>query len=99
MQKRIALRHKIITTVRDYFNKHDFIEITTPTVIIQGNQDYVVGTGHAELIYNALSGLSSEEKELHRLVLKINKEYNLLLNLPLLLNQLLHLKRLFSFHK
>ena len=43
----------------------DLIEIATPTVIIQGNQDYVVGTGHAELIYNALSGLSSEEKELH----------------------------------
>ncbi len=40
-------------------------QIKTPTVVIQGDQDYVVGLGHAELIYNALSGLSSERKELH----------------------------------
>ncbi len=33
MQKRIALRHKIVTTARDYFNKHDFIEITTPMLV------------------------------------------------------------------
>jgi pimeloyl-ACP methyl ester carboxylesterase len=39
--------------------------IKTPTAVIQGDQDYVVGLGHAELIYNALSGLSSENKELH----------------------------------
>lgn len=40
-------------------------QIKTPTVVIQGDQDYVVGLGHAELIYNALSGLSPENKELH----------------------------------
>ncbi|MGQ1787453.1 MULTISPECIES: alpha/beta fold hydrolase [unclassified Saccharicrinis] len=40
-------------------------QIKTPTIVIQGEQDYVVGTGHAELIYNALSGLSKDEKELH----------------------------------
>lgn len=39
--------------------------IKIPTAVIQGDQDYVVGLGHAELIYNALSGLSSENKELH----------------------------------
>lgn len=39
--------------------------ITTPTVVIQGDQDYVVGTGHAELIYRALAGLDEHEKELH----------------------------------
>lgn len=39
--------------------------INTPTLIIQGEHDYVVGTGHAELIYNALSGLSEKDKELH----------------------------------
>lgn len=40
-------------------------QIKTPTVVIQGDQDYVVGLGHAQLIYNALSGLSPENKELH----------------------------------
>ena len=40
-------------------------QIKTPTIVIQGDQDYVVGTGHAELIYNALKGLSSDKKELH----------------------------------
>jgi len=39
--------------------------ITTPTIVIQGDLDYVVGAKHAELIYNALSGLSLENKELH----------------------------------
>ncbi len=43
----------------------DLKTIKTPTIIIQGEQDYVVGTGHAELIYKALTGLSDEEKELH----------------------------------
>lgn len=40
-------------------------EIKTPTIVIQGEQDYVVGTGHAELIYYALTNLSNEKKELH----------------------------------
>ncbi|WP_209330017.1 alpha/beta fold hydrolase [Lunatimonas salinarum] len=40
-------------------------EIKTPTIVIQGEQDYVVGTGHAALIYNALTNLSNEKKELH----------------------------------
>jgi len=39
--------------------------IKTPVAVIQGNQDYVVGLGHAELIYNALSSLSENKKELH----------------------------------
>ena len=45
MQKRLALRHKIITTVRDYFNKHDFLEITTPMLVKstpEGARDYIV---------------------------------------------------------
>lgn len=40
-------------------------QIKTPTIVIQGEQDYVVGTGHAELIYNALTNLSKDKKELH----------------------------------
>jgi len=39
--------------------------IKTPCAVIQGEFDYVVGLGHAELINNALTGLSSENKELH----------------------------------
>ena len=45
MQKRLALRHKIITTARDYFNKYDFIEITTPMLVKstpEGARDYIV---------------------------------------------------------
>ena len=45
MQKRIALRHKIVTAVRDYFNKHNFIEITTPMLVKstpEGARDYIV---------------------------------------------------------
>ncbi len=40
-------------------------QIKTPTIVIQGAQDYVVGTGHAELIYNALTNLSPGKKVLH----------------------------------
>ncbi|MGQ7868722.1 alpha/beta fold hydrolase [Sunxiuqinia sp. sy24] len=43
----------------------DLKQINTPTIVIQGEQDYVVGTGHAELIYNALTNLSKDKKELH----------------------------------
>ena len=39
--------------------------IKTPTIVIQGEHDYVVGSGQAELIFNALSGLLQKEKELH----------------------------------
>ena len=52
----------------DYNNiniESDLAEIRTPTVVIQGDQDYVVGVEHAPIIYNALSGLSSKDKELH----------------------------------
>lgn len=40
-------------------------KIKIPTIVIQGELDYVVGTGHAELIYNALTNLSKDKKELH----------------------------------
>lgn len=40
-------------------------QIKIPTIVIQGEQDYVVGTGHAELIYNALTNLPEDKKELH----------------------------------
>lgn len=52
----------------DYNNiniESDLVKIKTPTAVIQGDQDYVVGTEHATLIYNALSSLSLENKELH----------------------------------
>lgn len=45
----------------------DLATIKTPCAVIQGEFDYVVGLGHAELIYNALSGLTEENKELHML--------------------------------
>lgn len=43
----------------------ELAQIKTPTVIIQGEYDFVVGTKHADLIYNALTGLPAENKELH----------------------------------
>lgn len=52
----------------DYNNiniEKELKQIKTPTVVIQGEHDYVVGLGHAKLIYNALTGLSAENKELH----------------------------------
>ncbi|MEE9525122.1 MAG: aspartate--tRNA ligase [Candidatus Woesearchaeota archaeon] len=45
MQSRLAFRHKIVTTARDYFNKNDFLEITTPMLMKstpEGARDYVV---------------------------------------------------------
>lgn len=39
--------------------------ITVPVAVIQGEKDYVVGTGHAEIIYTALTGLETGQKELH----------------------------------
>lgn len=39
--------------------------IKTPTIVIQGDKDYVVGLGHAELIYNALTALTTDRKEIH----------------------------------
>ncbi len=45
MQERIALRHKIVTSARDYFNKNGFLEITTPMLVKstpEGARDYVV---------------------------------------------------------
>jgi len=52
----------------DYNNiniEPELVNIKTPTAVIQGDQDYVVGTEHAELIYNALSALTQNKKELH----------------------------------
>ncbi|MCF8221967.1 MAG: alpha/beta hydrolase [Bacteroidales bacterium] len=51
----------------DYNNiniEKELARIKTPTVVIQGEHDFVVGIGHAELIYNALTGLSTANKEL-----------------------------------
>ncbi|MGQ1788495.1 alpha/beta fold hydrolase [Saccharicrinis sp. GN24d3] len=52
----------------DYNNiniEPELAKIKTPTLVIQGDQDYVVGLGHAELIYNALTALTAKTKELH----------------------------------
>ena len=52
----------------DYNNiniEADLALINIPVAVIQGDQDYVVGVKHAELIFNALEGLSTEQKELH----------------------------------
>lgn len=40
-------------------------KVTTPTMVVQGAEDYVVGTQHAQLIYDALISLDSTKKELH----------------------------------
>lgn len=40
-------------------------QIHTPTMVIQGEKDFVVGEGHAKLIYDALKSLQEENKELH----------------------------------
>ncbi|MBT3304709.1 aspartate--tRNA ligase [Candidatus Woesearchaeota archaeon] len=45
MQKRLLSRHKIISAARDFFNKNDFLEITTPMLVKstpEGARDYVV---------------------------------------------------------
>jgi pimeloyl-ACP methyl ester carboxylesterase len=42
-------------------------KIRTPTCIIQGQQDYVVGVKHGLRMFKALSGLPQEKKELHLL--------------------------------
>lgn len=40
-------------------------QIKIPISVVGGAEDYVVGPGHARLIYNALTGLGREQKELH----------------------------------
>jgi pimeloyl-ACP methyl ester carboxylesterase len=39
--------------------------IQAPTLVVQGEKDHVVGVGHARLIFDALTGLEPQEKELH----------------------------------
>lgn len=45
MQNNLLTRHKVISAARDYFNKHDFIEVSTPMLVKstpEGARDYVV---------------------------------------------------------
>lgn len=45
MQQRLILRHKVITSAREFFNKNGFIEISTPLLVKstpEGARDYVV---------------------------------------------------------
>ncbi len=45
MQSRLELRHKVITSAREYFNKNGFVEISTPLLVKstpEGARDYVV---------------------------------------------------------
>jgi pimeloyl-ACP methyl ester carboxylesterase len=52
-----------------YYNniniENELSKINIPTAVIQGDQDYVVGRGQAKLIFNALTGLTTDKKELH----------------------------------
>lgn len=53
---------------RDYNTlniENDLAQIKTPAIVVQGEKDFVVGKGHARLIYDALKNLSPNEKELH----------------------------------
>lgn len=43
----------------------DLAAISVPVAVIQGDKDYVVGTEHARLIYDALTNLSNDKKEIH----------------------------------
>ncbi len=45
MQKNLKLRHKITKTIRDYFDKNDFLEIETPILVKgtpEGSREYLV---------------------------------------------------------
>ena len=45
MQKNIVFRHRVITAMREYLNKHDFVEIETPILtrsMPEGARDYLV---------------------------------------------------------
>jgi aspartyl-tRNA synthetase len=45
MQKRLMMRHKIISFGRKYFDEHDFVEVSTPLLVKstpEGARDYVV---------------------------------------------------------
>lgn len=45
MQHRLAFRHNVVSTAREYFNKHNFLEIETPLLVKstpEGARDYVV---------------------------------------------------------
>lgn len=45
MQAKLVTRHKIISAAREFFNKHNFIEVTTPMLVKstpEGARDYVV---------------------------------------------------------
>ncbi len=45
MQRNLRLRHRIIKTLRDYFDVHEFVEIETPVLIKstpEGARDYLV---------------------------------------------------------
>lgn len=45
MQKNLQLRHKVISSAREYFNNNDFMEIETPTLVRstpEGARDFLV---------------------------------------------------------
>jgi len=55
MQSNLTLRHRIIKTMRDYFDAHEFIEVETPILIKstpEGARDYLVPSRvHAGTFY------------------------------------------------
>ncbi len=67
MRESMALRHKIITFIRDYLDKKDFLEITTPILTKstpEGARDYIVPSRNFPGKFYALPQSPQQYKQL-----------------------------------
>src|SRR5690606_23791951 len=68
MVKKAEFVNRVFLDGKEYNHiniENELKQIQVPTAVIQGEFDFVVGIGHAKLIYNALAGLPPYKKELH----------------------------------